>query len=109
MNRIIRSGLKLAIAGACIAVFSQMGPVAQAREAVVTLKDGKQITGDVVGEDEGTVTLVIASIRTPMHVTQAALAGADGHLPKPITAPVLIGALQAVLTGPDAAADSHAA
>ena len=44
----------------------------------------------------------------PEHREAAALAGADAHLPKPITAPVLIGALQVALSAAEDS-ESHAA
>ena len=55
-----------------------------------------------------TPILVLSANALPEHRQAAALAGADAHLPKPIKAPVLIGALQSLL-GDEDAADSHAA
>ena len=55
-----------------------------------------------------TPILVLSANALPEHRHAAALAGADGHLPKPITAPALIGAVHAAL-GVGEAADAHAA
>ena len=55
-----------------------------------------------------TPILVLSANALPEHRQAAALAGADAHIPKPITAPVLIGALQEALS-PQETADSDAA
>ena len=50
-----------------------------------------------------TPILVLSANALPEHQEAAALAGADGHLAKPITAPALIGALQGALSAAEAA------
>ena len=55
-----------------------------------------------------TPILVLSANALPEHREAAALAGADGHIAKPITAPALIGALQAALNGGETAGSQAA-
>jgi hypothetical protein len=41
-------------------------PHAFAREAVVTTSDGRTLAGELVSQDEVTVTLIISGIKTPI-------------------------------------------
>ncbi len=68
-------------------------PVMDGLTAIQLMRGHEANTGAV-----RTPILVLSANALPEHREAAALAGADAHLPKPITAPVLIGALQAALS-----------
>jgi PAS domain S-box-containing protein len=55
-----------------------------------------------------TPILVLSANALPEHREAAAVAGADAHIPKPITAPVLLNALDEVMTAADAARSNAA-
>jgi PAS domain S-box-containing protein len=55
-----------------------------------------------------TPILVLSANALPEHREAAAVAGADAHLPKPVTAPVLLSALDEALTAADAARSNAA-
>jgi hypothetical protein len=50
----------------CALVVGVMSADALAREAVVTTLDGRMLTGELVNQDEVTVTLLISGIKTPI-------------------------------------------
>ena len=69
-------------------------PVMDGLTAIQLMRGHEAITGEA-----RTPILVLSANALPEHRQAAALAGADGHIAKPITAPVLIAALQAALNG----------
>jgi CheY-like chemotaxis protein len=77
-------------------------PVMDGLTAIQLIRGHEAIT-----ESARTPILVLSANALPEHRDAAASVGADAHLPKPITAPVLLGALAEALSGgPDAASDA---
>ncbi len=50
----------------CVIVLLVLSAEASAREAVVTTLDGRQLSGELLSQDEVTVTLMISGIKTPI-------------------------------------------